>query len=367
VRQEESGGAFWGQHLPDLSENFYGFPALRGYFYSCITGETSSRPLERDWFEEWTVDTFLKDVVPVEECLSLCCGFGEIERILARRGVFKRCTGIDIAERALEEAKKRASDEGLQNIDYRCADINSITLGADQYDLIWANGALHHLSNLERVLSEIQKALKPGGLLVCNEYIGPKHQQLELRHREIVNSAIHLIPHRLRQSSEDTFIPTFFKGPKILRRLYQLLSGKVDGERLSSHSLVEGPLFLIFRMYQRGIRSLTGLGRPFRYGKVWDVNKYYYRKIDPTEGVRADEIITMLESTFGQIDCRYYNGSILLFALDNGFYDRYDDENPEDRAVLNMLIGMERALIEAGELKPVNAHILARKSISIAE
>ncbi|MGB7032481.1 MAG: hypothetical protein WBF29_13660, partial [Syntrophobacteria bacterium] len=71
----------WGQTPPDVSKTFYGFPPIRDYLFTCISGRVEKT--ERNWCERWTIETYLSDDIPLEECLSLCCGFGEIERMLA--------------------------------------------------------------------------------------------------------------------------------------------------------------------------------------------------------------------------------------------------------------------------------------------
>lgn len=43
-------------------------------------------------------------VAPVERYLNLCCGFGEIERILDRLDAFKECVGVDVAPGKLKAA-----------------------------------------------------------------------------------------------------------------------------------------------------------------------------------------------------------------------------------------------------------------------
>ncbi len=168
------------------------------------------------------METYLAQKKPVAECLSLCCGFGEVERILSKLGAFKHCTAIDLSLNAIQVAARVAKEQGVDNIDFRVADLNSMELGTDQYDLIYANGALHHLAALERVAENIHRALKPGGLFVCNEYVGPNYQQLSLRQQEIINSVIHLLPARLRRQTDESYIPLAFQRSRWHRGIYRL-------------------------------------------------------------------------------------------------------------------------------------------------
>ena len=143
-------------------ENFYLFPPIRARSCELIFGEVDAA--RRDWCEYWTIEKLLKDRIPFEKCLSVCCGFGEIERILARQNVARQFVGTDIAPGAIEQAKQQAANEGLANIEYYVADLNQDDLPAGEFDLIWANGALHHISNLDVVIPKLHVALKDGGI-----------------------------------------------------------------------------------------------------------------------------------------------------------------------------------------------------------
>ncbi len=344
----------WGQLLPDLERSFYGHPAVRRHVYRALTGTEAPAGLGREWFEQWAVETFLGDRAPVDECLSLCCGFGEVERLLYRSGAFSHCVAIDIAPDAIDEAKRVAAAEGIESaIDFRVGDLDVDEFEPESVDLVWSNGALHHLSSLEHVLQQAYRSLRPGGLLIANEYVGAPHQQLTYRHRELVNAAVHILPPRLRSQRESTFVPTPLQGPRLRTRLFQASFARLDEERL------EGRARRLYGPYWRAVERLRR--RRFRFGKVWDVNPWYFRSVDPSEGVRADEIVPLMRRTFPEVEVRHYHGSLLHYALDDRFFERYDDTSEQDRLVLDALVDLERRLIDAGELASDHAVIVARK------
>jgi len=346
----------WGQLLPDLERSFYGHPAVRRHVYRALTGAHAPVDLGRDWFERWAVETILGDRAPVDECLSLCCGFGEVERLLYRRGAFSHCVAIDIAPEAIAKAQQAATVEGLESvIEFRVGDLDAEELEPESVDLVWSNGALHHLSKLEHVLQQAHRALRPGGMLIANEYVGAPHQQLSHRHRELVNAAVHILPTRLRSRRESTFVPTSLQGPRLRTRLFQAAFARLDEERL------HGRARRLYGPYWRAAERLRR--RRFRFGKVWDVNPWYYRRVDPSEGVRADEIVPLTRRFFREVDIRHYHGSLLHYALDDRFFERYDDTSEQDRLVLEALVDLEQRLIDAGELESDHAVIVARKPV----
>ena len=50
--------------------------------------------------------------------------------------------------------------------------MNRLDLPTNSYDIIVVKGVLHHLTNLEHIVTEIHKALKPGGLLWVDDTNG---------------------------------------------------------------------------------------------------------------------------------------------------------------------------------------------------
>jgi hypothetical protein len=93
------------------------------------------------------------------------------------------------------------------------------------------------------------------------------------------------------------------------------------------------------------IRATTGREKPlFRFGKLWEERSALIKERDPSESIRAGDIIGILKATFRQLDVRYYNGSILYYALDKKFYETCDPANPRDRELLNLLITIEKTL-----------------------
>ena len=308
-------------------KNFYCFPAIRSRSCRLILGESDAG--RRDWCQYWTVEKYLKKYLPVEKCLSICCGFGEIERMLARLNVARQIIGVDIAPGAIEKARERAAAEGLGNIDYRVADLNVDSLPAEEYDVIWANGALHHIRELNLVAEKLKRALKPGGFLVSNEYVGPDYQQLPVRQQEIINAVRHLLPQDLRSPS----------GPTVAGGMLARLRGLVCRALCSRPSSDEAI-----------------------YSRRWEMpGVEQFLATDPSECVRSSEIIPTLQRNFNDIDVRYFNGSVLFYALEQAFYDNFDHNNIHHRRILELLFAIEDHFIETGEIQRDNAHIICRK------
>ncbi|WP_340695068.1 class I SAM-dependent methyltransferase [Hydrogenobacter thermophilus] len=98
----------------------------------------------------------------VGKALELACGTGENAIFLAKEGF--DVDAIDISCVAIEKARRRAKDEGV-NVNFMCADLDDYALPQNTYNLII------NFYYLNRKLSgQIVRALKPGGILIFETY-----------------------------------------------------------------------------------------------------------------------------------------------------------------------------------------------------
>ena len=133
-----------------------------------------------------------------ESGLSLACGGGRAERGLLAQGICTRFHGIDIAEDALGNARRIATEQSLP-ITYERGDLNALQLRENAYDLVVTQNCLHHVLQLERLRDQIHHSLRPGGLLWVHDYIGETQFQHDERRLEIVNQVLALLPQRYRE------------------------------------------------------------------------------------------------------------------------------------------------------------------------
>ena len=131
--------------------------------------------------------------------LSLACGGGRAERNFLKMGICKRFHGIDIAASALREAEDEARKLAL-DITYELGDLNQLKLMEDAYDLCVTQNCLHHVLRLEDLAEQIHKALRPGGVLWVNDYIGETQFQYTDARLEIVNRILRMLPDELKEN-----------------------------------------------------------------------------------------------------------------------------------------------------------------------
>jgi SAM-dependent methyltransferase len=132
------------------------------------------RFFEREGFRRllaWNVERFRRsvDLTPATRALSIGCGLGEYELALAPD--VDSLVALDLSPVAIAEATRRAADAGLANLTFRCASIRECAFDDGSFDLVFAFGVTHHLSEAERaeLFARAARWLKPGGTLYLRD------------------------------------------------------------------------------------------------------------------------------------------------------------------------------------------------------
>ena len=138
---------------------------------------------EMSWVEQTKEQVdFIWEVLTLnggEVILDLACGFGRHALEFAQRGC--RVVGVDITTAYIDEAKKQASEQGL-DASFICADLRDLQF-TKEFDVVLnlADGAIGYLENdVEnlKIFDQIAAALKPGGkhlMDVCNGAYAAKY------------------------------------------------------------------------------------------------------------------------------------------------------------------------------------------------
>jgi SAM-dependent methyltransferase len=340
----------WSHFEPDSTRSYFGFAPLRAYLIETAYGPALAEKHKdnRFWAEDILVSTMLRGR-RIKNVLSLCCGFGEVERrIVSRLPSVETCLGVDLAAGALEEARAQAVAQGLTGFTYECADLNYYAWPEAAFNLIIANGALHHLTSLEQVVEGIARALRPGGMLYANEHVGANRLNHPARQLELINAASYLVPPEMRRRSPLPFDdPRPF--PQMVNRLY-----------VRSAAAPQPPPGLRAKARTALARAVFSAGA-FHFGALYRSPAAKLARSDPSESVRSADILRLLQSQFPNTHVRPYGGGILAYALDEQFFDAYDEANPQHRAVLHLLCSLERELMASGELGPEHAILTATK------
>ena len=224
--------------------------------------------------------------------LSVGCGTGREEVRWARTGRFRRIDAYDLSEPRIREAARYAKAEGCADkIRFHAADVRELKAPKGTYDVVIAEGALHHLSPLADVISFLESALKPGGYLVLKDFVGPSRFQWTGRQLEAVDCLLAVLPERYRRRWMTGTVKRRFFRPS---RLSMLLS-------------------------------------------------------DPSEAAESSRILPLLSEWFEPVE-RTGIGGTLLHLLFNDIAHNFLSEDAESRRLLRLCFAAEDKLLASREL-----------------
>ncbi len=165
------------------------------------------------WFDRH-IDWQGKDV------LDLGCAGGFMAEALAERGA--HVTGIDPASDAIDAARDHAR-AGKLRIAYDVGVGEALPYDDASFDAVVCVDVLEHVADLHRVLSEIARTMRPGGLLLFDTI--NRNPMARLASITIAEDMLRLLP-------RGTHDPAMFIKPKELRAAFQgvgLVPGPITG------------------------------------------------------------------------------------------------------------------------------------------
>jgi SAM-dependent methyltransferase len=276
-QRAEEAGWYWMAHpsvQKRINTQISGYPDCDAY------GQLARVPAGRGW------------LLPISRAVSLGCGFGALERSLISRGMVREIRGYDLSEAAITEARRLAREQQLRNVTYHVADLEQLTLPTRSVDAVFAHQSIHHVEGLERLFSQIRRALKPGGIFHLHEFVGPSRFQWTDAQLSLVNEYLCSLPLRLR--------------------------------RLPS-----------------GGGSKPAVQRPTVDAMI---------AADPTEAVRSSEILAVLRGYFTIIEQHQIGGALLHLALGD-IAQNFDADEPDDSLHLERLFALEDRMMAEGAIR----------------
>jgi SAM-dependent methyltransferase len=115
-----------------------------------------------DGAPEWPAMRAMLPPVAGRRVVDLGCGYGWFCRWARGQGA-AQVLGLDLSEKMLERAR---SGTGAGGIEYRRADLETLSLPAAAFDLAYSSLAFHYVEDFGRLMGEVRRGLAPGGLLV---------------------------------------------------------------------------------------------------------------------------------------------------------------------------------------------------------
>lgn len=108
-----------------------------------------------------------------KKALDIGSGLGAAAYYLARE-YGCQVTGLEIHPWMVKEAEKRAPEEIKNKLHFVLSTSNDqLPFEDDSFDVIYSKGVLCHVENKKGLLKECYRILKPGGVLIINDWLSP--------------------------------------------------------------------------------------------------------------------------------------------------------------------------------------------------
>jgi len=165
--------------------------------------------------------------------ISFGSGSCSAEIELAKHGVFEEIVCVDIAKNRLDEAREIAKRHNLDCMNFLCQDANSMDISSNYYDIVFFQASLHHFDNIKSFTeNSIKRVLKDKGLLVINEYVGPRRLQFPKTQIIKINEGLNLIPKKYKTRYLSNLSRRKYYGSGILRMILADPSECIDSESI---------------------------------------------------------------------------------------------------------------------------------------
>jgi ubiquinone/menaquinone biosynthesis C-methylase UbiE len=268
-----------------------------------IYGHAISEPLTGSTDRFW-LDAICTQYLtpPAGLVLSLGCGTATHEEHLLSRGFAERVIAYDMSSEAIAAARRRLDATAWgKSIELRCGDPLADGLPSGGIDVVLVEAAIHHFVQIDSMFELMHRVLKPGGLLIYDEYVGPDHHQ---------------------------------HPPELIALL-----DRVNG--------------CLAESYRRDFES----GAPREHVEPTPLD--WMLSYDPTEGVHASRILPLTHQYFEVVERRDYGGAVL-----RPFFSRilrnWDFANPADQTIARLIILLEQELTRRGEIPSHQTLVVAR-------
>lgn len=148
--------------------------------------------------------------------LDVACGPGVVSRATAAR--VGSVIGVDLTPAMIEEAERRAAEEGVGNVSFQTGDATALPFADGTFDGAITRLSLHHVPAPGRVIAAMARVVRPGGWVVLSDIVADEDGAANAWREEI---------ERLRDPSHWAC-----QTPGRLRRMGEAAGLSVDREEL---------------------------------------------------------------------------------------------------------------------------------------
>jgi ubiquinone/menaquinone biosynthesis C-methylase UbiE len=120
---------------------------------------------------------------PDARVLDVACGPGFLTLAFAARCA--QVVGIDATDALLDIARANAQQRGATNARFDSGDATELAYVDGDFDVVVCRAAFHHFPNPSRVLSEMARVTRRGGLVMVADFVASANPQFARAHNAI--------------------------------------------------------------------------------------------------------------------------------------------------------------------------------------
>ncbi len=150
------------------------------------------------------------DLEGKRDYLELGCGGGHVTRFMATECGLE-CTGTDVDPEMVEIATGRS--EGFENVRFMKVDATNLPFDDGSFDLVLSFGVLHHIREWPKVMSEVSRVLRPGGVYVLGDIAYSRFSAAVLR-PIVRNYGVYTVGDLLSEAATSGLDPVWRASPR---------------------------------------------------------------------------------------------------------------------------------------------------------
>jgi ubiquinone/menaquinone biosynthesis C-methylase UbiE len=136
-----------------------------------------------------------------ERVLDAGCGAGHTGLTFAPH--VKEVVAYDLTPTMLEQVERLVAERGITNLVTQQGDVENLPFEDSTFDRVVTRYSAHHWPHPDAALREFARVLKPGGLFILSDIVGPDDfaQDTFLQAIELLRDNSHVRDHSIRQWS----------------------------------------------------------------------------------------------------------------------------------------------------------------------
>jgi 2-polyprenyl-3-methyl-5-hydroxy-6-metoxy-1,4-benzoquinol methylase len=169
-----------------------------------INKRMSGGTTQKYWLA-WLIEDFFAGK-KFDNLLSIGCGIGNHEVIIAKLGLAKNIDAFDFSESSLKIARESAEAAGVK-VNFYQNNFNDFQINErHKYDIVFCSGSLHHVKEIERFMLIVHLSLKHNGYFIVNEYVGDCYNIYSQHQVNLINRLYNCFPDELKSGKMETFV-----------------------------------------------------------------------------------------------------------------------------------------------------------------